>query len=476
MTPRLRQPPRLPMLFHCRYLLSVVLFCGSFCNGSMTAHGEALHPNMVVMIADDMSFDDCGAYGHPTIQTPNIDRLANQGMRFDAAMLTCSSCSPSRTSILTGRYPSATGARELHLPVPATQTLLTTPLRKAGYWTVAAGKWHLGNAVVEQFDSVLQKDNGPSGCERWVEALRARPKDQPFFAWLAAFDPHRDYQQGTFDPPHAADSSRVPPYLPDNVATRADLAMYYDEIARFDSFVGKVLDELEQQGIAKHTIVVVMSDNGRPFPRCKTTVYDSGVRTPFVVSLPGVTASGAASRSLVSSVDLAPTLLDLAGLQSDTFQGVSFLPVLKNAEASVREHAYSEHNWHDYQACERSVRDQRYRYIRNWRPELPGTPPADAVRSPTYVEMLKLEQTGELTAAQRNPLVQPRPAEELYDLQSDPHELRNLIDQPAHQATVQRLRAALTAWQAEIDDPGPAGGSEDRFDRTTGKRLPKPLR
>ena len=101
---------------------------------------------------------------------------------------------------------------------------------------------------------------------------------------------------------------------------------------------------------------------------------------------------------------------------------------------------------------------------------------AQSVRSPTYVEMLKLEQTGELTAAQRNPLVQPRPAEELYDLQSDPHELRNLIDQPAHQATVQRLRAALTAWQAEIDDPGPAGGSEDRFDRTTGKRLPKPLR
>ena len=433
---------------------------------------SAGRPNIVVLIADDMGADDCGAYGHPTIHTPHLDRLAATGLRFERAMLTCSSCSPSRASILTGRYPSATGARELHMPLPADQTLLTTPLRRAGYWTVSSGKWHLGGNVQDQFDLVIQRGIGNSGSERWIEALRARPDGKPFFAWLAAVDPHRGYQPGAFDPPHEPANSRVPPYLPDTPEVRADLALYYDEIARFDLNVGRVLDELRRQEIEDQTMVVVMSDNGRPFPRCKTTVYDSGVQTPLIVRLPGVTPPGAASASLVSSVDLAPTILALAGVPvGPGFQGTSFAAVLRDPSQSTRPYAFSEHNWHDYRACERSVRSSRYRYIRNYLPELPATPPADAVRSPTYREMLKLHASDALPAPAAGPFQAPRPPEELYDLQSDPHELNNVIDDPALAEVLSELRRALDQWSEAIGDPGVQGASDDRFDRHTGERL-----
>lgn len=429
-------------------------------------------PNVVVMIADDMGCSDCSAYGHPTIHTPHIDEIAANGLRFDAAILTCSSCSPSRCSILTGRYPSATGARELHMPLPADKTLLTTPLRRAGYWTVSSGKWHLGPHVQDQFDLVITDGIGASGSERWIEALRARPEGEPFFAWLAAIDPHRGYQPGAFDPPHKESDSRVPPYLPDTPEVRADLALYYDEIARFDANVGKVVAELEKQGIADQTMVVIMSDNGRPFPRSKTTVYDSGVRTPLIVRLPGVTARGAVSRSLVSSIDLAPTILEVAGIPIEpTFQGTSFAEVLHDPAQTTRTHAFSEHNWHDYRACERSVRTDRYRYIRNLLPELPGTPPADAVRSPTYRVMLQLDAAGKLPSEAAGPLQAPRPAEELYNLQSDPHEMNNLADDPQAASVLAEMRSALDRWQEKIEDPGVRGASDDRFDRRTGERL-----
>jgi len=293
---------------HMRYALPLLsLWC------TLPIFAADPRPNIILFIADDQAWNDCGAYGHPHIRTPNQDRLAREGMRFDAAFLTCSSCSPSRSSIITGRYPHNTGAHQLHLPLPKEQITFVELLKKSGYWTAQAGKWHLGNFVKDRFDQ-LNEGGGPSGCENWIPALRSRPKDKPFFLWLASFDPHRPYSPNTIPRPHKPEDVIVPPYLPDVPETRHDLAMYYDEITRMDGYMGQVLDELDKEGLADNTLVLFLSDNGRPFPRCKTTIYDSGIKTPFIVRWPGHIKPGSSCPNLVSSIDIAPTFLAAANL------------------------------------------------------------------------------------------------------------------------------------------------------------------
>ncbi|MFP6583136.1 MAG: sulfatase, partial [Candidatus Hydrogenedentota bacterium] len=382
---------------NARYIVRAILFLLVAVPSTSPAYAA---PNLIVFIADDMAWDDAGAYGHPHIQTPNIDRLARQGMRFDRAFLTTSSCSPSRSSILTGRYPHSTDAGELHLPLPANQVILTEHLLQKGYHTAAAGKWHLGNPTRDKFDTILGVDRSGgdrSGCEKWVDALADRPRDKPFFLWLAAKDPHRNYQKNTIPNPHSPGDVVLPPYIPDLPGVREDFAMYYDEIARMDSYIGKVLDELDRQGIADNTCIIFMSDNGRPFTRAKTTLYDSGIRTPFIIRYPGVIESGATTNSIISAVDLAPTILELAdATPMSSSQGHSFAKLLTDPETETREYAFAEHNWHDFTARERSVRSKHYLYIRNEYADLPGTPPADAVRSPTHQAMIQAHENGEL--------------------------------------------------------------------------------
>jgi N-sulfoglucosamine sulfohydrolase len=435
----------------------------------------AARPNILVFVADDMAWDDSGAYGHPTIRTPTIDRLARDGLRFDRAFLTCSSCSPSRSSILTGRYPHSTGAEQLHWPLPADQVLVSKLLQQAGYYTAAIGKWHLGERVRDQFD--LTKP----GVGQMLATLRDRPRDKPFFFWFAFTDPHRPYRPGAIPQPYRPEEVVVPPYLPDVPETRRDLALYYDAITRLDGVMGEVLAELDRQGAARDTLVLFLSDNGRPFPRCKTTVYDSGVRTPLIVRWPGRVRPGGTCGRLVSAVDIAPTIAAVAGLPAGypaqpgrpSFQGKSFAALLTNpAGPAVRDYAFAEHNWHDYDAHERGVRSERFNYVRNSYPELPGTPPADAVSGITFQAMRKLRDAGRLTPAQRSVFVKPRPAEELYDVDADPHELTNLAGDPKYADVLKSMRSALDGWIKETHDGLPAERTPDGFDRETGKPLP----
>ncbi|WP_081578292.1 sulfatase family protein [Singulisphaera acidiphila] len=348
-------------------------------------------PNFLLILADDMAWDDCGAYGNKGIRTPHIDALAREGMRFDRAYLTCSSCSPSRSSIITGRYPHNTDAEELHWPLPASQVTFVEQLKASGYWTAAAGKWHLGNAVKNRFDVVHEgnpssfqlpsgpqaagarltseaKGNAASGCDQWVSTLRDRPRDKPFFLWLASFDPHRDYAAGAIAKPHRPEDVMVPPYLPDAPEVRKDLALYYDEIGRLDHFVGEVMAELERQEVSQETLVLFLSDNGRPFPRCKTTLYESGIKTPWIVRWPGRIRPGSHCTRLVSSVDIAPTILSLAGIERPlSFQGKDVSVLLTDPLAKVRDHVFAEHNWHDYAAHARAVRSERFSRVEGWR-------------------------------------------------------------------------------------------------------------
>lgn len=425
-------------------------------------------PNIILFIADDMAWDDCTPYGHPHIKTPSLARMAREGLRFDNAFLTCSSCSPSRCSIITGRYPHSTGASELHLPLPGDQVTFVEKLRESGYYTAASGKWHLGQPTRKKFDTVVD------GVDKWVSTLQDCPTDKPFFGWFAFVDPHRPYVENAISEPHKPNDVVVPPYLPDVPETRHDLALYYDEITRLDGVVGRVLDELQKRGQAENTLVLFISDNGRPFPRCKTTVYDSGIKTPCFAWWPGVLKPGSVSASLVSTVDLAPTFLELAGVPAPaTFQGRSFVPVLKDPAAAIRELVFAEHNWHDYTARERAVRSAQFKYIRNAWPDLPGTPPADAVKGETFQAMRRLRDAGKLTADQQGCFLKPRPGEELYDVVNDPDELQNLAADPRYAEPLRLMRAELDQWKRETEDRVQDERRSDEFDRETGEPLPK---
>jgi len=436
----------------------------------------AEQPNFVIFIADDMGWDDNGPYGHPHIRTPNMDRLAREGLRLDRAFLTISSCSPSRASIFTSRYPHNTGSPELHQPLPADQLIFTTLLREAGYWTASVGKWHQGEDAKKQFDfvhhGVWEKPEILGGL--WAKALRDRPAEKPFFLWAAAIDPHRVYSPGAVAPPHTASDVIVPPYLPDIPEMREELALYYDEITRFDEHVGLTIAELERQGLLDNTFVLLMSDNGRPFPQSKTRVNNQGLRTPMLVRHPPLVAPGTASSSLVCSLDIAPTILELAGIETPaSFQGRSFVPVLKDPTATVRTHAFAEHNWHCTRAYERAVVTTRHCYIRNWLPHLANTPPPDAVRPPSYQAMIRLWVDGKLPEHQSDSFLTPRPREELFDLGNDPHCMNNLANDPAHREVLTELRTAMNDWRKRTSDdfPGETALTPDRFDRWTGLRF-----
>ncbi|MCF8346448.1 MAG: sulfatase [Bacteroidales bacterium] len=421
-------------------------------------------PNFIIMIADDAGWRDFGAYGNSGIRTPNIDQLAREGLIFTNAFLTTSSCSPSRCSILSGRYPHNTGAPNLGMPLPEDQLIFPGELKKAGYYTAASGKWHIGPQRPD-FDTTYGW-GGPSGCGFWETALQERPKDKPFFMWFAAVDPHRGYKAGTIPEPHTPSSVTVPPYLPDNDSVRKDIAMYYDEITRLDSYVGKVMGILEKQGIKNNTVVIFMSDNGSPFPRAKNRLYDSGIKMPFIVRWPDEVRGGTTTSSLVSSIDIFPTFCELAGLKiPNTTQGVPFSRILKKPNKQIRKAVYAEHNWHDFQAHERSVRTDRYLYIWNAFPELNANPPGDVARGTTFQEMIQLFNNGALTKKQEDCFIAPRPEEELYDVINDPYQMNNLAGDDQSQRILKKMRKKLQLWKEETNDSVPENPKPDRGKR-----------
>ena len=437
------------------------------------AIGQPDRPNFMIIIGDDISWDDLGCYGNPTVKSPNIDQLANEGIKFTNTFLTASSCSPSRCSIIAGRYPHNTGAAELHTALPAGMPTLPGELKNSGYYTASAGKWHLGPHTKVDFDLVVEKDNGDGGEDQWIRVLRERPKDKPFFMWFASFDAHRDWQIDKLATPHNPDKSIVPPYLADAPGTRQDLAYYYDEIQRLDRFVGEVRQELIRQKVAENTLIIVMADNGRPFPRAKTRVYDSGMKTPFVLNWPnGQSKLGLECNSLISVIDIAPTFLELAGIEAGpTFQGVSFVKVIGNPSTEHRQYVFAEHNWHDYEAHERMVRTKYYMYVVNNRPQFPNQGPADSNRSPSYKDLKSVRDAGKLNAAQADVFITPRPHEELFDCLIDPEQISNVASNSRYHEILDDLRSVMHQWIIETGDDVPGKLTESWYDPETGERL-----
>ncbi|MDO8542249.1 MAG: sulfatase [Opitutaceae bacterium] len=456
-----------------------------------TASAATNRPNFIILISDDVSHDDLGCYGSLSARTPAIDSLAASGLRFNQAYLLASSCSPSRSSIISGRYPHNLGqAAELHRPISGHLPSIAGLLRDAGYHTALAGKNHLSwtpvpegttkptPAFVKIYDAKVDGNSGGHG--NWIKALEECPSGSPFFLWLAALDAHRswdgdeEWDAARFGPKHDPATVILPPALADTPATRADFASYLNEITRFDHFVGRVVEWLKQKGQFENTYVFVLADNGRSFPRAKTRLHDDGMKTHLIVNGPGMTAKGRASDSLVSVIDIAPTVAEFAGIKkSATFQGRSLAGVLKDPAATVRPLAFSEHNWHDYEAHGRAVRDGRFLFIRNFRPKLAWQGPADSVRSPSHQALRKARAESQtLPPIQQDVFLAPRPEAELYDTRADPHQISNLAGKPEFAAIEKRLSAALERWMDQTGDSVPDQISPDMFNRETGAPLP----
>lgn len=458
-------------------LLAYLLVPGS------NIYAQADKPNIVIFIADDVSYNDLGCMGHPVLKTPEIDKLAKNGLRFSNAYLTTSSCSPSRASILTGRYLHNTGAAELHSPIPSGQVAFPKLLKDNGYYTAQAGKWHLGSSGVkpegvflDAFDRVggsHAEGGGPGGEGLWVEYLQQRPKNKPFFMWFAAQDAHRGWDNAPKPVQYAEHDVKVPANLVDTKATRGDLVRYYEEVSRFDHYVGKVVDELKAQGILDNTLIIVMADNGRPFPRNKTRMYDEGIKTPLIIHWPaGIKGCNQVSPGLVSVIDIAPTILELAGISPcASIQGKSFKTLLNKPAAKFRNYVFAEHNWHSFRAYERMVRTDQYVYIENGLPEQSNVGATDIMGGAAGTELKKHYQEGKATPLQSLIFITPQPRYELYDYSKDKDQLVNLYGRKEYKAQQQRLASILERWKKETGDDQPDDLTPDWYDRWSNKAL-----
>jgi N-sulfoglucosamine sulfohydrolase len=265
----------------------------------------------------------------------------------------------------------------------------------------------------------------------------------------------------------------IPPYLANTPETRADLALYYDATARMDTEIGRMLAELERRKLHEKTLVIFLSDNGAPFPREKGTLYDPGTRTPLIFSWPGVIRAGSVyDRGIVSTADLAPTIMELSGATPPkTMQGRSFRAMLTEPASFPGDpHVFSERNWHDCDEHQRAVRTTRFKLIRtDAYTDLPLCTAADIGASPSFLALRAAAKAGRLTAPQRRLFEAPRARLELYDLSADPWELRNVADEAKYAKEVRELAAVLQEWMAQSDDfPAAYRVRDDNTDRITG--------
>lgn len=417
------------------------------------AGAPAARPNFLWIVADDMSFE-LAAYGDPLARTPNLDRLAAEGVRYTNAFATAGVCAPSRATLITGMYATSIGAHHMrsivggYYPVPPPEVkTFTEYLRAAGYFASSQNK------LDYQFSDTLTG----APITNWDDAngdWHGRAPAQPFFAHVTLLETHES--QLMVDGPIDTDPGAValPPYLPDTPVVRGDLARFYDNVARLDAKVGRLLDMLDEEGLAESTIVFFFPDNGRPLPREKRWVYDGGIHEPVIVRWPGTLEPGGVNDRLVSYVDLAPTVLSLAGVSVPShMQGRVFIGPQADPEPDFVFAASD--RFDEAKDRIRAVRDKRFKYVRNYQPE---TPYGQTIRFrdnlKTMQEIFRLHDAGLLLPPADWYYRASKPVEELYDTVDDPYELENLADRPEHQQRLARMRAAHEQWVADTGDLG----------------------
>ena len=444
--------------------------------GLNAAGAKDTKPNIVVFLADDAGMD-FGCYNNKGIKTPNVDRLASLGVRFKHAFLTSPQSSPSRTSMLTGKFAHTIGTEDLHVPLDTSIRMLPEYLRKTGYTTAFALKTHWGAQNDQKFDTAIKGGYLPNkggltedffnNYTSFIESNKAKP----FFIWIGFTDPHRPYIKANIPQVNRPQNTTVPPFLVDDPETCDDLADYYNGISRLDSDIGRMTEVLERNGLMENTVIIFLSDNGMPFPRAKGTLYDSGIQTPLVIYWKNKAQGGSVhSNGLVSSIDLAPTILDIAGIDkpADMF-GTSLVPLIKDPAKRGSDFIFAERNWHDCEEYIRCIRTERYKVIYNAYYELPHGTAHDLSTSPSWYSLRRNLREGLLKPQQMQIFTAPRAMIEVYDLQNDPGELVNVGDMPQYRADAEKLTRQLVNWQKETGDhPYWKRRRPDQSDRITG--------
>lgn len=448
----------MPKIF-CLFFVVFVL-----CSEEISGQGEG-RPNIVFIIADDWSADHSGVYGDSVVRTPNIDRVGERGAVFLNAFASAPSCSPSRASILTGRYPhELEEGANLWGFLPKKYDNYSVILASAGY--------HVGLTRKGWGPGVFSEggyDFNPAGkpYKDFSTFLEARPSGAPFCYWFGSYNPHRPYAKGAgaasgLDPRQV----RVPAWLPDATVVREDILDYYAEVEAFDAEVGELLNTLEQAGQLDNTVIFITGDNGMPFPRAKANLYDAGTRVPLIISMPGRIPK-ARIPDLVSLANIAPTILELCGQPvSEEMTGKSLLPLLRGERAgwdvvfTERErHANVRAGDRGYPA--RAVRTPEYLYIRNYEPDLwPAGDPelyhsvgpyGDVDDSPSKQFIIDMKDDPDIAPFFRRAL-EKRPAEELYDLRADPAQLENIAGSKKYRKALSKMRGELEKWQRQTGD------------------------
>lgn len=414
-------------------------------------------PNILWIIAEDIG-PDLGCYGNRDARTPQLDRLASQSRLYRRAYSTAPVCSPSRSAFMTGMYQTAIGAhhhrshRDDNYRLPAGVRLITDRLRDVGYFTANVVEFpaEMKFRGAGKTDWNFKPSGKPFDSSKWADLKR----HQPFYAQVNLHETHRFYKKLEDNPTEPAKVT-LPPYLPDHPVAREDWALYFDSMNALDSKVGAILDLLEKEGLSDNTVVFFFGDNGRECFRGKYFAYEQGCQVPLMVRWPALAPAGSTSDDLVNLIDVTATTLGLAGVPvPKEMQGQPFL----GPDAKRREYLFTALDRMGTRVDRvRTVRDARYKLIRNFEPARPYVPPsmpyADET-NPNFNLMRQLCADGKLNAAQMKFMAQTHPVEELYDLQADPFELNNLAALPEHKQTLTRLRELLEKWIVDTNDQG----------------------
>lgn len=431
-------------------------------------------PNILLFIADDMTWRDCEPYGNSDVKTPSLQRLAEEGMCFDNMYTSTAMCAPTRQQLYTGLYPVRNGGYPNHSSVYEGVKSLVHYFRDIGYRVALAGKRHIAPEESFPFEYYDYFEGDQLETAAFVDVIN-RADESPFFLIYSSHDPHNPWDHGDPDK-YDPDAVEIPPYLIDCPATRVQIIRYYAEITYIDWQFGQLLDYLDKKGLTDNTIVIFTSEQGSSFPFAKWTCYDNGLKTSFIVRWPGHIKSGTRNAAMAQYVDVVPTLLEAVSVRSEKintgisdadgytgFDGKSFFKVLLGKKKH-RNYVYGVHTTRGIISGNeaypiRSIRSRKYKYIINMNHEIPFS--NNLIVNKENKEEMIYEDWVKYTDSLNDPelsrrvtLYRYRPEVEFFNIEKDPYELINIAGEEKFRRQMKKLNKKLKLWMEQQGDKG----------------------